>query len=173
MTIKNLLLLLVFLSVSTSCMAQNKIDVGNPAPSFTLKDQNGNDFSLASVLKKSNIVLYFYPKDETPVCTTQACEFRDRFAEFRNVDAIVIGVSTDSPESHAAFAKHHGLNFTLLSDTKNQVRKLYGVSSQVFGLMPGRVTFVIDKKGVIRHRFSSQLQGKKHIEEALKSLEKI
>lgn len=149
------------------------MDVGSKVSNFTLKDQTGNDFSLTSVLGKSNIVLYFYPKDETAVCTAQACEFRDRFAEFRNVDAIVIGVSADSPESHAAFAKHHGLTFTLLSDTENQARKLYGVSSQVFGLMPGRVTFVIDKKGIIRHRFSSQLMGKKHIEEALKSLGNI
>jgi peroxiredoxin Q/BCP len=154
-------------------MAKNIIDTGSPAPDFTLKDQTNKDFSLNSVLKQSNIVLYFYPKDETPVCTTQACEFRDRFAEFRNVNAVVIGVSADSPESHAAFAKHHGLGFTLLSDTDGKIRKLYGVDSQLFGLMPGRVTFVIDKQGIVRHRFSSQLMGKKHIEEALKSLEKI
>lgn len=170
---KNLFLILIFLSVSNLSMAQNLIDTGSSAPDFTLKDQTNKDFSLNSVLGKSNIVLYFYPKDETAVCTAQACEFRDRFAELRNLDAVVIGVSSDSPESHAAFAKHHGLNFTLLSDTGNKIRKLYGVDSQLFGLMPGRVTFVIDKKGVIRHRFSSQLQGKKHIAEALKILEDI
>ena len=145
------------------------IAVGQPAPEFSLLDQKGQNVSLKDFRGKKPIVLYFYPKDDTPGCTTQACTFRDQFEDFKDAGAEVLGVSSDSPESHAQFATKYRLPFRLLSDTGEKVRNLYGVSSTL-GLLPGRVTFVIDKQGVIRHSFSSQFRPKKHVEEALKIL---
>ena len=145
------------------------IPVGQPAPEFNLLDQKGQNVSLKDFRGKKPIVLYFYPKDDTPGCTTQACTFRDQFEDFKDAGAEVLGVSSDSPESHAQFATKYRLPFRLLSDTGEKVRNLYGVSSTL-GLLPGRLTFVIDKQGVIRHSFSSQFRPKKHVEEALKIL---
>jgi thioredoxin-dependent peroxiredoxin len=115
------------------------------------------------------VVLFFYPKDDTPGCTKEACAFRDDYEEFGKLDAEVVGISSDSVESHRSFAKKHGLPFTLLSDEGGKVRKLYGVSNTL-GLFLGRVTYVLDEQGVIRHVFSSQLGAKRHVEEALKIL---
>ena len=148
------------------------IKVGDNAPNFTLPSQMGDEVTLSEYIGKKNIVLYFYPKDETRGCTREACEFRDRYDIFTNLGAEVIGISAQSVESHKSFATHHGLPFLLLSDEKNEVRKLYGVSATM-GIIPGRVTFIIDKKGVVRHIFSSQFQPEKHIKEALKVLEKL
>jgi peroxiredoxin Q/BCP len=148
------------------------IKVGDKAPNFTLSSQMGDEVTLSEYIAKKNIVLYFYPKDETRGCTREACEFRDRYDVFTNLGAEVLGVSAQSVESHKSFATHHGLPFLLLSDKKNEVRKLYGVSATM-GIIPGRVTFIIDKKGVVRHIFSSQFQPEKHIKEALKVLEKL
>ena len=148
------------------------VKVGDKAPNFTLPSQMGDEVTLSEYIGKKNIVLYFYPKDETRGCTREACEFRDRYDVFTNLGAEVIGVSAQSVESHKSFATHHGLPFLLLSDEKNEVRKLYGVSATM-GIIPGRVTFIIDKKGVVRHIFSSQFQPEKHIKEALKVLEKL
>ena len=149
-----------------------KVNVGDQAPDFTLPSQTGEDVSLSQFREKQNVVLYFYPKDETPGCTREACTFRDSYELFTDLGAAVIGVSADSVESHKAFAEHYNLPFTLLSDGDNTVRKLYGASS-TFGFIPGRVTFIIDKKGVVRHVFSSQLQPEKHIQEALEVLKKL
>ena len=148
------------------------IKVGDNAPNFTLPSQMGDEVTLSEYIGKKNVVLYFYPKDETRGCTREACEFRDRYDIFTNLGAEVIGISAQSVESHKSFATHHGLPFLLLSDEKNEVRKLYGVSATM-GVIPGRVTFVIDKKGIVRHTFSSQFQPEKHIKEALKVLEKL
>jgi peroxiredoxin Q/BCP len=148
------------------------VKVGDKAPDFTLPSQMGDEVTLSEYIGKKNIVLYFYPKDETRGCTREACEFRDRYNVFTNLGAEVIGVSAQSVESHKSFATHHGLPFLLLSDEKSEIRKLYGVSATM-GIIPGRVTFIIDKKGVVRHIFSSQFQPEKHIKEALKVLEKL
>jgi peroxiredoxin Q/BCP len=148
------------------------VKVGDKAPDFTLPSQMGDEVTLSEYIGKKNVVLYFYPKDETRGCTREACEFRDRYNVFTNLGAEVIGVSAQSVESHKSFATHHGLPFLLLSDEKNEVRKLYGVSATM-GIIPGRVTFIIDKKGVVRHIFSSQFQPEKHVKEALKVLEKL
>ena len=148
------------------------VKVGDKAPNFTLPSQMGDEVTLSEYIGKKNIVLYFYPKDETRGCTREACEFRDRYDIFTNLGAEVIGISAQSVESHKSFATHHGLPFLLLSDEKNEVRKLYGVSATM-GIIPGRVTFIIDKKGVVRHIFSSQFQPEKHVKEALKVLEKL
>ena len=148
------------------------VKVGDIAPDFTLPSQMGDNVTLSEYFGKKNIVLYFYPKDETRGCTREACEFRDQYDVFTELGAEVIGVSAQSVESHKSFATHHGLPFILLSDEKNEVRKLYGAASTM-GIIPGRVTYIIDKKGMVRHVFSSQFQPTKHIEEALKVLKEL
>jgi peroxiredoxin Q/BCP len=148
------------------------VKVGDKAPDFTLPSQMGDNVTLSEYFGKKNVVLYFYPKDETRGCTREACEFRDQYDVFTDLGAEVIGVSAQSVESHKSFATHYGLPFILLSDEKNGVRKLYGVPSSM-GILPGRVTYIIDKKGVVRHIFNSQLQPEKHIEEALRILKEL
>jgi len=115
------------------------------------------------------VVLFFYPKDDTPGCTKEVCAFRDNFEEYGKLDAEVIGVSSDSVESHKAFVQKHDLPFALLSDEGGKVRKLYGVPNTL-GLFPGRVTYVIDEQGVVRHIFSSQLGVERHVQEAIEAL---
>jgi peroxiredoxin Q/BCP len=149
-----------------------KVNVGDTAPDFTLQSQTGEAVTLSQFRGKKNVVLYFYPKDETRGCTREACTFRDSFELFTDLGAEVIGVSADTLESHKAFAAHYNLPFTLLSDMDNAVRKMYGAESTI-GFIPGRVTFVIDKKGIVRHVFSSQLQPEKHVEEARQILKKL
>ena len=119
-----------------------------------------------SSLKGGWVVVYFYPKDDTPGCTAESCSFRDSFEDFTDAGAEVIGISSDSVESHKAFAAKHNLPFTLLADTDGSVRKAFGVG-KTLGLLPGRVTYVIDPEGVVRHKFSSQFKPKSHIDEAL------
>ncbi len=148
----------------------SKVEVGAPAPDFTLPNQEGQPVSLEDYKGKSAVVLYFYPKDNTPGCTAEACSFRDSYDVFKEAGAEVIGVSSDSEGSHQSFAARHGLPFVLLSDQGGKVRKLYGVPS-TFGLLPGRVTYVIDKDGIVRHVFNSQFGATKHVEEALKILQ--
>jgi peroxiredoxin Q/BCP len=128
--------------------------------------------SLGDFLGEKPVILFFYPKDDTPGCTKEVCAFRDSFEELSNLDAEVIGISSDSVESHKGFAERHKLPFTLLSDEGGKVRRLYGVPNS-FGLFPGRVTYVIDREGVVRHIFSSQIEVEQHFEEALKTLESI
>ena len=150
------------------------VKVDDKAPDFTLPSQMGDNVTLSEFLGKKNVVLYFYPKDETPGCTREACSFRDSYEELTNLGAEVLGVSGQSVESHKSFATHYGLPFILLSDEGNKVRKLYDVPSTM-GLLPGRVTYIIDKQGVVRHIFNSQTQTQRHVEEAkntLKDLEK-
>jgi peroxiredoxin Q/BCP len=149
-----------------------ELKVGDKAPDFTLPSQMGDNVTLSEFLGKKAIVLYFYPKDESPGCTREACSFRDSYDVFTDLGAEVLGVSSQSVESHKSFATHHGLPFLLLSDADGKVRQLYGVSATM-GVIPGRVTFIIDKKGVVRHVFSSQFQPEKHIEEALKILKEL
>jgi peroxiredoxin Q/BCP len=152
--------------------AKDRVTVGSVAPDFTLPSQWGEMVSLGDSLGKRPMVLFFYPKDNTLGCTKEVCAFRDSFEELGNLDAEVIGISSDSVASHKGFAEKHKLPFTLLSDQGGKVRKLYGVPNS-FGLFPGRVTYVIDKEGVVRNIFSSQIEVEKHVEEALKSLKSI
>lgn len=148
------------------------VKVGDKAPDFTLPSQLGDNVTLSEFFGKKNIVLYFYPKDESPGCTKEACSFRDNYQELTSLGAEVLGISGQSIESHKSFATHYGLPFILLSDQENSVRKLYGVPSTM-GVLPGRVTYVIDKQGVIRSIFVSQTQAEKHVEEAKKALQQI
>jgi peroxiredoxin Q/BCP len=127
---------------------------------------------LRDFLGNKPVVLFFYPKDDTLGCIKEVCAFRDSFEGFRKLDAEVIEMSSDSLESHKRFAAKHDLPFTLLSDEGGKVRRLYGVPN-TFGLFPGRVTYVLDREGIIRRIFSSQISVEKHVEEALKALESI
>jgi peroxiredoxin Q/BCP len=141
------------------------VAVGELAPDFTLADQRGELIELRR-FRGRTVVLYFYPRDHTVVCTTQACEFRDTYEIFRQSDAEILGISSDSTASHATFADQHGLPFTLLSDPGGLVRARYGVP-RLFGLLPGRVTYVIDKQGVVRHIVRSAFSTNRHIRDAL------
>ncbi len=149
-----------------------KVDVGDIAPDFTLPSQKGDAVTLSSFRGKKSVVLYFYPKDGSPGCTRQACSFRDSYGVFKELGAEVVGVSSDDVGSHERFAAENALEFILLSDRDGRVRRMYGATSGL-GLLPGRVTYVIDKEGVVRHVFSSQLQPEKHIEEAIRVLKEI
>jgi thioredoxin-dependent peroxiredoxin len=151
---------------------KDRVSVGSKASDFTLPSQSGETVSLEDFIGKKPVVLFFYPKDDTPGCTKEACAFRDDYEEFGKLDAEVVGISSDSVDSHRSFALKHDLPFTLLSDEGGKVRKLYGVPN-AFGLFPGRVTYVIDQEGVVRHVFSSQLGVEQHVEEALKSLRSV
>lgn len=150
-----------------------KIKKGSKIPSFTLPDQHGKEVSIDDYVGKSNLVIYFYPKDDTPGCTAEACSFRDQFAVFEDAGAQVFGISSDSVDSHRRFAEKHNLPFTLLSDSEKKVRKAFDVPADMLGLIPGRVTYIVDKAGVVRHVFNSQLNTSKHVEEALKVLEQL
>jgi peroxiredoxin Q/BCP len=152
--------------------ASNKIKIGDQAPDFTLPDQKGQPISLSNFIGKSDIVLYFYPKDFTPGCTAEACAFRDSYEIFKEMGAEVIGISSDSEQAHQSFAARHRLPFILLSDRDGSVRKRYGVSPML-GLLPGRVTFVIDKQGLVRHIFIAQFAAEKHVEEAMRVLQTL
>jgi peroxiredoxin Q/BCP len=146
----------------------DRVRVGARAPDFTLPSQSGESVRLGDFLGKP-VVLFFYPKDDTPGCTKEVCAFRDNFEEYGKLDAEVIGVSSDSVESHKAFVHKHDLPFALLSDEGGKVRKLYRVPNTL-GLFPGRVTYVIDEQGVVRRIFSSQLGVERHVQEAISAL---
>jgi peroxiredoxin Q/BCP len=148
------------------------LKVGDKVPDFTAKDAVGATFDSSTVIGVKPVVIYFYPKDDTPGCTTQACSFRDQYEDFKELGAEVIGVSGDSSSSHQKFASKYQLPFTLLSDHDKKIRNLFGVPTALFGLIPGRVTYVIDEKGIVRLIFDN-LSGKIHIEKALQMLKKI
>ncbi len=141
------------------------LSIGMTAPEVTLRDENGAAMPLSS-LRTKTLVLYFYPKDDTPGCTMEACAFRDAYEEFTQAGAEVIGVSSDDPSSHGRFTAKHRLPFRLLSDPDGSARKAFGVP-KTLGILPGRVTFVIDTGGVIRHVFNSQFLATKHVAQAL------
>jgi thioredoxin-dependent peroxiredoxin len=146
-----------------------RVVVGDRAPDFALPNASGETVRLSDFLGDRSVVLYFYPKDETRGCTAEACAFRDSYEVFKDAGAEVIGVSSDSEESHQQFAAHHRLPFILLSDRGGAVRKLYGVPAAM-GVIPGRVTYVIDKQGTVRHVFNSMTNIGGHISVALETL---
>lgn len=150
----------------------SRVKVGDSAPDFNLPAFDGNSVSLIDFRGRKNIVLYFYPRDETPGCTREAKSFRDNYSAFVDLGAEVVGISSDDESSHRAFAEKCGIPFVLLSDLGGRVRKLFGATSG-FGLLPARITYVIDKQGIVRHIFSSQLQPERHVQEALESLRKL
>jgi peroxiredoxin Q/BCP len=148
------------------------VQVGDPAPDFTLPDANGNPVHFHDLVGKSEIVLYFYPKDDSAGCTAQACSFRDSYEAFKELGAEVVGVSSDSADSHQAFSAKYRLPFILLSDVDGQVRALFDVP-KAFGIFAGRVTYIIDRKGIVRHSFDSLVGATKHVPDALKVLRQL
>jgi thioredoxin-dependent peroxiredoxin len=145
-----------------------KVEAGQKAPDFALPSQNNEIINLSDFIGKKNVVLYFYPKDFTPGCTAEAQAFRESYQVFYDAETEVIGVSSDSVETHQRFSQKCELPFQILSDAGKKVRELYGVTSTLG--FSGRVTFVIDKEGVVRHVFSSQLRPTRHVQEALKTV---
>jgi peroxiredoxin Q/BCP len=156
----------------TGALARTSIKVGDKAPDFTLPAQDGGNVSLHDYAGEKAVVLYFYPRDNSLVCTKEACSFRDAYEDFKNVGAEVLGVSSDNEKSHQGFAGEHKLPFKLLADKDGKLRKAYGVPSTM-GVLPGRVTYVIDKAGVVRLIFDSQLDSNKHVTEALAVIKQI
>jgi peroxiredoxin Q/BCP len=150
----------------TAQPTDRKLVVGDKAPDFVLPDQDNRPTHFADMLGKGAIILFFYPKDYSPGCTAEVCAFRDSFEAFNDAGATVIGVSADTSESHRGFADRNRLPFILLSDVEGSVHELYGVE-KTFGIFRARVTFIIDKQGIVRHSFSSQLNIEKHIVDAL------
>jgi peroxiredoxin Q/BCP len=148
------------------------VQPGQPAPRFTLKDADGREWTLDALRASGPVVLFFYPRDDSPVCTREACAFRDAYQDFLEVGARVVGVSSDSEDSHRAFAERRRLPFVLLSDHGGATRKAYGVGRSL-GLLDGRVTFVIDAEGIVRMTFSSQLQSVAHMEQAFEAVRRL
>lgn len=149
------------------------LKVGDRIPDFRAINTNGTVFESQSIIGKKPVVIYFYPKDDTPGCTAQACSFRDQYEDFTDLGAEVIGISGDTVASHQKFAKQFKLPFILLSDSNKKIRNLFGVPSGLFGLLPGRVTYVADKNGIIKLIFDNSLMATKHIPKALASIKKI
>lgn len=145
---------------------------GDPAPRFRLPSSTGSSVSLDDFLGKKNLVLYFYPKDNSPGCTREACSFRDSHSAFKELNAEVVGISGDGQATHERFARTEHLPFILLSDSDGTMRRAYGVK-RTLGVIPGRVTFVIDKQGIIRRIYSAQLRSERHVTEALTVLKSI
>lgn len=151
------------------------LQIGDKIPNFSAKDTNNNDFDSTTIVGQKPVVIYFYPKDNTPGCTAQACSFRDQYEDFKDLGAEVIGISGDTVASHEKFAKRYKLPFLLLSDNSAKLRKLFGVKTNLLGLIPGRVTYIADASGTIKLIFDSMM-ATKHIPKALdflKNLNKI
>ena len=169
--IKNILRIFtitVLCIAGVSASAQKHLAAGDKVPAFSLTDQNGKTFNISDEVGKHKLVIYFYPKDESMVCTKEACAFRDSFDQFVKAGAVVIGINGGTVASHKAFADHYKLPFVLLSDPGDQVYKMFGVKKQFF--MSGRETFVVDTKGNIAYSHAAILQGKEHADEALTAI---
>ena len=150
----------------------SRIDIGDAAPDLTLTTQSGEQITLADYRGKKAVVVFFYPKDGAPVCTKEACAFRDAYEDFADAGAVVIGVSGDSAARHQAFASNHRLPFVLVSDKDGKARRAFGVPKSM-GLLPGRVTYVIDREGIVQHVFISQFAADRHVREALEAIGKL
>lgn len=146
------------------------ISIGDTCPDFSLKNQNGEIINLKDYIGSKYVIIYFYPKDNTPGCTKEACSFRDAMQELNALDCAVFGISADSVESHKKFADQFSLTFNLLSDEGNSVRKSFKVPANLFGLIPGRVTYILDKQGKVVHIINNQMNPDKHVEETIKTI---
>lgn len=143
------------------------LPLGSKAPDFELPCETGETIRLSDVLTDRVAVLFFYPKDFTPGCTAESCAFRDRYEVFTDAGAEVMGISRDGVDKHRDFVAKHNLTFHALSDPDGSVHRLFRVKDTIPFLIPGRETFVIDRDGVIRHHFGSQINATKHVDEAL------
>lgn len=149
-----------------------KVGVGDQAPDFVATGQDGQEVRLSGYRGKEVVVLFFYPKDGTPICTQEACAFRDAYEEFVDAGAVVIGVSADSEEQHRSFAESHRLPYVLVSDRDGSLSRAFGVP-KTMGFLPGRVTYVIDQEGTVRLVFSAQMTADRHVQEALKAIQEL
>lgn len=153
-------------------MAQG-VEVGSSMPDIRLPDQDGTMISLKEATQGKVAVIYFYPKDDTPGCTAEACSFRDQYADFQDAGAVVIGISGDKPKSHKKFVEKYNLPFSLLADTQKIARKAFDVPADLLGLIPGRVTYVFDKDGMCQGVFKSQSKATQHVDESMKMIKKL
>lgn len=154
-------------------MSTDKLTEGDKIPDIELRDQDNKFFKISEHLGKYPLVIFFYPKDDTPGCRAEACSFRDQYEDFSLYGAKIIGISSDSVKSHKDFAEKYRLPFTLLSDPDEQVRKRFGVPGSFMGLFPGRVSYVVDKEGTIQSVFNSQSKATQHVEEAIKQIKSM
>lgn len=154
-------------------MSAKKLTTGDKIPHFELRDQDNRLFKMSEHLGKYPLVIYFYPKDDTPGCTAEACSFRDQYEDFTVHEAKVIGISSDTVQSHKDFAEKYRLPFTLLSDPDEQVRQKFGVPGSFLGLFPGRVSYVVDEEGIIQSVYNSQSKATQHVEEAISQLKSM
>ncbi|WP_130735167.1 peroxiredoxin [Flavobacterium sp. J27] len=159
-----LLLVTAMFLTNSNAFAQETLKKGDKAPLFTLKNQDGHDFKLADYVGKQNVIVFFYPKDESAVCTAEACAFRDAYEKFKDANAVVVGINQGTIESHKAFQTKEHLQFDLLSDPGNKVLNMFGVKEEDLGKMKlsGRETFVIGKDGVIAYSFRDFMNGVDH-----------
>ena len=148
------------------------LNAGDTLPNLTVTTHRGDTISLSDFRDQSALVLFFYPKSGSPICTKEACAFRDAYEGFVEAGATVIGISGDAGRNQQQFASQHHLPFLLATDTDGQIRRVLGVPKSL-GIFPGRVTYVVDKRGVIRHIFNSQLDAERHVKEALAILREI
>lgn len=148
------------------------LNVGDAAPDDVVHLHTGETVPLADLYRDHVVVLFFYPKDGTAICTKEACAFRDSYEQFTDAGATVVGVSSDSAESHQRFADQHRLPFLLATDPDGALRKAFGVP-KTLGLLPGRVTYVIDRQGIIRADFSAQFAAHRHVQAALDAISSL
>jgi len=162
----------IAIGFSTVGVAAEQVSVGQAAPEFELPDQNGQLHSLEDY-REQWVVLYFYPKDETPGCTTEACEFRDNIFAFKDLNAQILGVSLDDVDSHKGFAENHGLPFPLLADSDGVVSTAYGVKTRMFGMeIAKRQTFVVGPDGKIAKHYT-EVKPAEHAKQVLADLKAL
>ena len=149
-----------------------QLSIGDSLPIFTLKDQDGLDINSNDLIGLKPLVVFFYPKDFTPGCTREVCDIRDKYEDFTELGAHVIGISSDGVKSHAKFAMRYRLPFTLLSDPKGRTRKQFGVKASLLNLLPGRETFIFDRQGLLIHRYRNSL-ATDHMNQALAAIQKL
>ena len=148
-------------------MSKKRLVIGDKLPHFILNDETHQPVDISAITGRY-LIIYFYPKDDTPGCVKEACSFRDSFQDLVDAGAVVYGVSSDKPDTHARFKDKYRLPFSLLSDIAGELRKLLGVPADLFGLLPGRVTYIFDPEGRLIQVFKSQLSPNQHVKEALK-----
>ncbi|MBQ0736018.1 peroxiredoxin [Aquimarina celericrescens] len=148
------------------------LEVGDKVPEFEAINDHGENFKSIDIIGKKPVVIYFYPKNFTPGCTKEACDFRDNYEEFTSLGAEVIAISSDTIASHVKFKNRYRLPFIFLSDHKGKLRKLFGVKSELFGMLPGRETYVINKQGVVQLKFNS-INATRHLKKAMAKVKEL
>ena len=145
---------------------------GQKVPHVVFEDQNKASKDIYDLFMNEFTILFFYPKNNTPGCTKEVCAIRDNYSDFNNYSVSLFGVSADSYSSHASFISKHQLPFPLISDREGKLRKAFQVKTELFGLLPGRVTYILNKEGVVQKIIESQFNPQKHITESLEFLSK-